>query len=130
MAIEGFDEISLTARRGDPKIIRFQVKTDTEPEGANTSTWGKVWMTGKRRISDTDDLAVFQLTSDLGQGIVATDLVTGWYEATIPPETFRALPNRAVTLYLDIQILDPDGRPRTVSAGTMLVYGEATLAIA
>jgi hypothetical protein len=125
---DGFDGFQWTARRGGLKVVQFQVKTDAEPNGANTTTWGKAWITGKRKLSETDAEAVFQITTLSGGGITPLDLTVGLYQGVIPIAALKALPNRLSTLYVDIQILDPAGVPWTVEAGTMVVWPEATLA--
>ena len=89
-------------------------------------TGGVVRMTAKWSLADTDDNAVFQISSATG-GIVITSATAGEIAITIASDLTESLPSRKVELPYDIQFVNSINEVYTVLYGTLLIVPDATI---
>ena len=88
----------------------------------------KLILTAKRRKSDVDADAVFQLSTETGQGITVTDAPGGLARATITPAHTEDLPaGRETRLYHDVKLIDGSNL-YVLTEGTLCVLSVVTRA--
>lgn len=126
MAVGGFDDFTISMWRGDDRTISIAVFESDGVTPQDITGWD-LWVTGKTDIDDLDVAAVFQL--EIGAGITVTDAAGGLATAQITNAMTQALPDATTTLYVDVQAKDAGGDIATLSAGTIRVYQDLTLAI-
>ncbi|KKL94072.1 hypothetical protein LCGC14_1868340 [marine sediment metagenome] len=108
--------------RGDKRDFSITVTQD----GAPLDLTGLVlWFTAKRRHTDPDQAAAFQLSSAAG-GISITDAVNGKAEMSIQPGDTSKLPASRTVLVWDLQVVDGSGNPCTPEWGSLTVIPDVT----
>ena len=95
-------------------------------EAGFVGTGGVVTMTAKWALGDTDNNAVFQVSSATG-GIVLTSATAGEISVTIASALTVNLPSRKVELPYDIQFVNSVNEVYTVLYGTLLIVPDATV---
>jgi hypothetical protein len=137
-------------RRGDTLSFSFQVRRrptfdqdsqleycahcDPSAVQVNVAGWF-FWATLKRTVSDPDQLAVAQVTSQpssapAGGGISVVSAAAGQGTVTVPAIATRAFPDGVVRLVYDVQGQDTSGQIWTVETGTVVVRPDVTSSIA
>jgi len=115
---------TLEMSRGDARKWLFAV-TDSGTGAAFDISGCSMWFTAKKRLSDTDLLAVFQKT--VGDGITVTDALNGLgYIQLAPTDTTTLENSKTQQLEFDFQ-LTQGSNPYTLAFGKLTVYGEVTL---
>jgi len=99
--------------RGDYQELRIATETYdpvTATWSAMNLTGATIWLTAKRKISDADAAAVFQIKTPTD--IVVSDPLTGVCVAKLQPANTSALPDIRTRLHYDVQVVIA-GKPRT-----------------
>lgn len=107
--------------RGD--LTEFALTVDADGTDITGMT---ITLTAKYSVGDSDDDAVFQI-STTGGDIVIDDGAAdpALVSISIPPDATSGLTAKTL-LYADIQIVDGSGNPRTPMRGTLLVLMDVT----
>ena len=117
--------LELSMMRGDSKTYTFAL-TDADGDALDLAA-ASVWFTAKRRLSDADDDAVFNLS--VGTGItIGTPASGGEVTVDLPAANTTALPDRRTELRYDLQVKLAGGEAQTALYGTLAVYPDVTLA--
>lgn len=85
-----------------------------------------LWLTAKKRLTDADADAVFQLTS--ASGITLQSATGGYFQAAIGPDDYAGLDYEKATLYADVQGKDGDGKVHTLAKGMITIEPDVTRA--
>jgi len=127
--------------RGDSLILNVLVQQLTDPLSPPSVsnpyvpvdlTGAKLWMTAKKKLTDTDLKAVFQITSP---GDITIDAIptSGRAKVTVPASATTAVVFPADTaqldLYYDIQVKTSTGIVQTVASGKLTLTEDVTDAI-
>lgn len=113
---------NLNMYRGDTLPFRITITN----AGSAVNLQGAAFrMTAKFDIGDTDDDAVFSITSP--SYIVITDSLNGIISVNIPPSATSSLPPCECNLYYDIQMEDGTQAIYTVCSGILTVYPDVSI---
>ncbi len=108
--------------RGDTLPFRVTITN----AGSSVNLQGSAFrMTAKFDISDSDNDAVFSITSP--SYIVITDAANGIISVNVPPSATSSLPPRECNLFYDIQMEDGTQSIYTVSSGILTVYPDVSI---
>jgi hypothetical protein len=110
--------------RGD--TWRFVITVESSPSVPLNLTDCKVWMTGKKALADPDSQAVFQCSTDPGEGIVVTNAVGGILAVVVLPGASDSLPAANTKLFCDVQVRNAAGDITTYWTGAFTVKPETT----
>ena len=88
------------------------------------------YCTLKRHEQDADAAAVYQATSLVGGGMVYPSPASGVLQVTVPPSATYQMADGELSVYYDIQLIDPSGNVWTVEDGVFEVEADITRAIA
>ena len=123
--IYGRDHLSLNLKmvRGDTYKFTATIILNGAPVDL---TGGVVTMTAKWALGDSDNNAVFQVSSATS-GITVTSPTTGEIAVTIASALTEPLPSRKVELPYDIQFVNTLNEVYTVLYGTLLIVPDATI---
>jgi len=114
---DAFTDFRHTACRGD--TIPFDVTITRPEDGPPVDLSGAALVcTGRRALDEPAADFVFQL--EVGSGITMTDPAAGLVRVSIPPEATAALPDWP-SLYVDLQLTEPDGRVSTPLRGRLVL---------
>lgn len=116
-------ELKMT--RGDDRTFDIDI-ADQDGAAVDLSTFEGLWFTAKRRISDSDEDAVFQKA--LGQGLELDTEIDGRASVTVDAADTTDLPDHNTRLVWDVQVKDGEGSVVTVAAGTLTVTPDVTRA--
>lgn len=124
--------MNYTMYRGDTLILSITVTQTLEGETTPVDLTGaSLWMTAKRKPTDKDNQAVFQMTTPTDI-VIDGDPTSGRAMITVPPEATASITyasdEAAVTLVYDIQVKTQTGIVQTVAVGKLLVNRDITLA--
>lgn len=117
-------DFAITVKRGDTIDLEVTAARDGSPVDLTSAD---LWCTGKRKLKDADEDAIFQKT--LGDGIVLIDPEEGTALVTIDPADTAVL-TKQTTVYTDIQMIEASGRVTTIASGTLTVELDATVTTA
>lgn len=98
------DDLSMV--RGDTPIWGLTFSRGGAPINLVAGTL--IWCTAKRTLTDADGAAVFK--KGIGTGVTITSAANGQAEVALVNADTQSLPDQDVTLYLDIQLKETDGR--------------------
>lgn len=127
--------------RGDSLILNVLVQQLTDPTlppGTSNPyvpvdlTGAKLWMTAKKKLTDTDAKAVFQITSPSDITIDTTP-TTGRAKVTVPASATLSVvfpvDTAQLEIYYDIQVKTSTGIVQTVASGKLILTEDVTDAI-
>lgn len=112
-----FTDFKQQATRGDTVIF---VATITRPPGGPPVdlSGAELACTGRRTLDEPAADYVFRL--EIGSGITVTDAPAGLVRVRVPPEATAALPDWP-SLYVDLELTEPDGRVSTPLKGRLVL---------
>lgn len=113
----------LEITRGDDRTYDIDV-VDEDGAAVDITTFGALWFTAKRRISDADEDAV--IAKALGVGVELDDVVTNRANVTIQSSDTESLPDIKTRLAWDVQVQDDLGNIVTIASGTLTVTPDVT----
>lgn len=117
--------LALTMVRGD--TASWDIACTLEDGSAVDLTGATIYFTAKKSHADADSAAVFQKsTSD---GIAVTDAANGKCRVTLTSADTSGLSTYAVTLYVDLEVVEADGNVATAAVGTLVVSPDVTFRI-
>ena len=102
----------LSIYRGDDRALLITSSVDL--------TGSEVWFTVKRKRQDADVDAVIAKSTDQG------DITVAGFQATVTIDAADTQDLDPVALYWDVQIVDGDGKVRTVATGRLAVLADIT----
>jgi hypothetical protein len=117
----------LQIRRGDYVEITFVART-VGSGLYDLSGATKIWFLAKTNVADVDASAVITKTLANG-GITLTDAANGAGKIVLVATDTNAIADTAPALYYDLQILDLNGRTRTLESGRLFVNSDVTKAV-
>lgn len=115
--------------RGDSLILDLEIKQGDVPVDLTDAT---IWMTAKKKLSDPDGSAVFQIETPADILIDANPLL-GKARVVVPAASTTALKYSqdcgTIRLHYDIQVKTVTGIIQTVAVGILSVLEDVTEAV-
>lgn len=117
--------LKLSMVRGD--TATWDVVCTDEDGNLVDLTDAVIYFTGKAKVTDSDAAAVFKKA--IGDGITVTDAANGGCTVSLANVDTASLTGlTAITLRVDLEVIEADGNIATAALGVLVVAPDVTLA--